>query len=388
MRGRLLCALLGAALAQVSSPCAQGAPRARSEAGGGGARGDGGGQRARSTRSCGSAAGRTEPRCSPGNGPAEPAERRGRPLCRWPCECGARPRCGPGVSLLTDGCGCCEVCARQHGDACNEADVCDPHRGLYCDYSADRPRFETGVCAYLVAVGCEFNRVHYHNGQVFQPSPLVSCLCVSGAIGCTPLLLPTPADSDSGCSGAPDRKKPGGLDCGRGPSRQQLSTSYRTRPAYRNLPLIWKGKCLVQATKWTPCSRTCGMGISDRVTNENSNCEMRRERRLCYIQPCDSNILKRVKIPKGKTCQPTFQLFKAEKFVFSGCSSTQSYKPTFCGVCVDKRCCVPNKSKMITIQFDCPNEGSFTWKMLWITSCVCQRNCRDPGDIFSELEIL
>ncbi|XP_041609874.1 cellular communication network factor 6 isoform X1 [Vulpes lagopus] len=395
MRGRLLCALLGAALAQVC---------------------------------CRAAA-------------AAAAERRGRPVCRWPCECGARPRCGPGVSLLTDGCGCCEVCARQLGDACTEADVCDPHRGLYCDYSADRPRFETGVCAHLVAVGCEFNRVHYQNGQVFQPSPLVSCLCVSGAIGCTPLLLPTPADSDSGCSGAQDRKKLDGLDCGRGPSRQQLSTSYRTRPgifmfllplpqllvqsqdptaitlraakyhfiqrrqmladaskrlmfpikkavAYRNLPLIWKGKCLVQATKWTPCSRTCGMGISDRVTNENSNCKMRRERRLCYIQPCDSNILKRVKIPKGKTCQPTFQLFKAEKFVFSGCSSTQSYKPTFCGVCVDKRCCVPNKSKMITIQFDCPNEGSFTWKMLWITSCVCQRNCRDPGDIFSELEIL
>uniref|UniRef100_A0A9L0TTD0 Cellular communication network factor 6 n=1 Tax=Equus caballus TaxID=9796 RepID=A0A9L0TTD0_HORSE len=95
-----------------------------------------------------------------------------------------------------------------------------------------------------------------------------------------------------------------------------------------------------------------------------------------------------VHIPKGKTCQPTFQLSKAEKFIFSGCSSTRSYKPTFCGICLDKRCCVPNKSKMITVQFDCPNEGSFKWKMLWITSCVCQRSCRDPGDIFSELKIL
>ncbi|XP_004875475.3 WNT1-inducible-signaling pathway protein 3, partial [Heterocephalus glaber] len=158
--------------------------------------------------------------------------------------------------------------------------------------------------------------------------------------------------------------------------------------AYRSLPLIWKRKCLVQATKWTPCSRTCGMGISNRVTNENSNCEMRKEKRLCYIQPCNSTMSKLVKIPKGKTCQPTFQLSKAEKFVFSGCSSTQSYKPTFCGICTDKRCCIPNKSKMITIQFECPHEGSFKWKMHWITSCVCQRNCREPGDIFSELKIL
>jgi len=95
-----------------------------------------------------------------------------------------------------------------------------------------------------------------------------------------------------------------------------------------------------------------------------------------------------LQIPKGKTCQPTFQLPRAEKLFFSGCSTTQSYKLTFCGVCVDKRCCVPNKSKMITLQFECPNEGFFKWKMMWITSCVCQRICSDPGDIFSELKIL
>ncbi|XP_004455905.1 cellular communication network factor 6 [Dasypus novemcinctus] len=308
-------------------------------------------------------------------------------FCHWPCKCQhQKPSCPPGVSLVRDGCGCCKICAKQSGDICNEADVCDPHKGLYCDYSADRPKYETGVCAYLFAVGCEFNKVHYHNGQVFQPNPLFSCLCVSGAIGCTPLFIPKLVDSH--CSRAKGGKKSDQSNCGLGPLQQQLSTSYKTMPAYRNLPLIWKRKCLVQATKWTPCSRTCGMGISNRVTNENNNCEMRKEKRLCYIQPCNNNITKMVKIPKGKTCQPTFQLSKAEKFAFSGCSSTQSYKPTFCGRCLDKRCCIPNKSKMITIQFDCPNEGSFKWKMLWIISCVCQRNCRDPEDIFSELKIL
>lgn len=38
------------------------------------------------------------------------------------------------------------MCAKQSGEICNESEVCDPHKGLYCDYSADKPRYETGVC--------------------------------------------------------------------------------------------------------------------------------------------------------------------------------------------------------------------------------------------------
>lgn len=94
------------------------------------------------------------------------------------------------------------------------------------------------------------------------------------------------------------------------------------------------------------------------------------------------------KIPKGKTCQSTFQLPQAEKLAFSGCTSKQRYKPIFCGMCLDKRCCIPNKSIMITVQFDCPDEGSFKWKMMWITSCVCQKTCNDPGNGFAELKLL
>ncbi|KAM7074828.1 CCN family member 4 isoform 2-T2 [Molossus nigricans] len=77
-------------------------------------------------------------------------------FCKWPCECPpAPPRCPLGVSLLTDGCECCKVCAQQLGDNCTEAAVCDPHRGLYCDYSGDRPRYAIGVCARREEVsGC------------------------------------------------------------------------------------------------------------------------------------------------------------------------------------------------------------------------------------------
>lgn len=73
------------------------------------------------------------------------AERR--QFCQWPCKCRQRPHCAPGVSSVLDGCGCCKSCARQIGEPCNERDVCDPHKSMYCDFSADQPRYEVGVCA-------------------------------------------------------------------------------------------------------------------------------------------------------------------------------------------------------------------------------------------------
>ncbi len=68
--------------------------------------------------------------------------------CQWPCKCPkSPPTCPPGVSLIMDGCDCCRSCAKQVEEVCNEKENCDHHRGLYCDYSADKPRYEKGVCA-------------------------------------------------------------------------------------------------------------------------------------------------------------------------------------------------------------------------------------------------
>ncbi|KAM8834565.1 cellular communication network factor 6 [Synchiropus picturatus] len=303
-----------------------------------------------------------------------------RQFCQWPCKCPKnRPQCAPGVSAVLDGCGCCKSCARQVGEPCNERDICDPHKGMYCDFSADKPRFEVGVCAYLMAVGCDLNGIHYENGEAFQPSPLYKCTCIGGAIGCTPVFIQKPAGLSA--------PAPAGLMGSRPTQKKhQQDTTYMS--AYRDPPLAWKKNCLVQTTPWSPCSKTCGLGISVRVNNDNSKCEMRKDRRLCLLRPCSKSIIKSIKMPKGKTCRPKFQAKKAEKLALSGCTSTKKFKPTYCGVCTDKRCCVPNKSRMIKVDFTCKGGSSTQWKMQWVTSCVCQRKCSDPGDMFSELQLL
>lgn len=93
-------------------------------------------------------------------------------------------------------------------------------------------------------------------------------------------------------------------------------------------------------------------------------------------------------MPKGKTCKPKFQASKAEKLSLSGCTSVKKHRPTYCGVCTDKRCCVPNKSKMVNVEFHCKGGSNVRWKMQWITSCVCQRKCSNADDMFSELHLI
>lgn len=49
--------------------------------------------------------------------------------------------------------------------------------------------------------------------------------------------------------------------------------------------------CFLQTTDWTPCSATCGMGVSSRVTNSNAKCRLVKETRLCQIRECGSTLL-------------------------------------------------------------------------------------------------
>lgn len=55
-------------------------------------------------------------------------------ICEYPCQCPVHElKCDSGVSIVKNGCGCCYMCARQHGELCNVKDVCDVKQDLYCD---------------------------------------------------------------------------------------------------------------------------------------------------------------------------------------------------------------------------------------------------------------
>ncbi|KAL7874233.1 hypothetical protein SRHO_G00052030 [Serrasalmus rhombeus] len=307
--------------------------------------------------------------------------------CKWPCKCPKSPSvCPPGVSLLTDGCDCCKACAKQVGETCNEKDTCDYHKGLYCDYSADKPRYEKGVCAYMMGSGCEYDGVIYRNGQSFQPSCKYRCLCVNGAIGCVPLCtdsLPPRVWCQS-----PKLVKIPGRCCEQWicdePRKPRKTSPRHAVEVSLSTNDIWHKNCITQTTPWSPCSKTCGRGVSLRISNENAQCEMEKETRLCNLRPCEVDITKHFR--PGKKCLNIYREREFQNFTISGCISKKPYWPKYCGVCSDERCCIPYKSKTIEVEFECPNGSIFTWKYMWINACFCNLSCRNPNDIFSELQ--
>lgn len=64
----------------------------------------------------------------------------------------------------------------------------------------------------------------------------------------------------------------------------------------------WHRNCLVYTSPWSPCSTTCGLGVSTRISNVNSRCWPEQESRLCNLRPCDVDIHPHIKVrpPSGE----------------------------------------------------------------------------------------
>ncbi|KAJ0000215.1 hypothetical protein NQD34_012057 [Periophthalmus magnuspinnatus] len=312
-------------------------------------------------------------------------------MCPRTCQCPKEPpMCARGVQLILDDCACCLVCARQEGQPCSDLHPCDTHRGLTCDYTMDK---KTGICTSHGGQVCVLDGVVYQNGQIFFPTCKYQCICRDGQIGCVPqcnvdVMLPGPD-----CP-MPRRVHVPGECCEKwvceAPSEASALGGF-AMAAYRQEETVsfdgWDPSlnCIEQTTEWGACSQTCGMGLSTRVTNKNSRCEMVRQSRLCMVRPCGDQQTQGAVAPlmpkRGSKCQRMVRSETSIYLSYKNCTSVQAYKPRYCGTCTDGRCCTPHRTKTALLDFQCANGKTSRRPVMLILTCVCHNHCpRDNAE--------
>ncbi|KAA8586076.1 hypothetical protein FQN60_007645 [Etheostoma spectabile] len=249
---------------------------------------------------------------------------------------------------------------------------------------------------------CDLGGKIYRSGESFRPSCKHQCVCMNGEIGCVPMcannvLLPSPDCPYPRRVHIPGRCCEEWL-CEQSPPdhhyQSVLAGASQIRPLPSSNPISVfrslsphgpqaespRDNCIVQTTEWSECSATCDMGVSSRVTNDNQRCQLERQSRICMLRPCSSQQHKDIK--KGKKCVRTPKAQHGMRFELSGCSSTRLYKPKFCGVCTDNRCCTPHTTITALVEFHCPDGEVFTKNMMFIKTCSCHHDCPQDNDIF------
>lgn len=188
----------------------------------------------------------------------------------------------------------------------------------------------------------------YRSGESFQSSCKYQCTCLDGAVGCVPLCsmdvrLPSPdcpfprrvklpgkCCEEWVCDEPKDRTVVGPALAGEFSSSKFLLfilpylraqaqvhqakgkncpiwvfylvfmcpalTAYRLEDTFGPDPTMMRANCLVQTTEWSACSKTCGMGISTRVTNDNAFCRLEKQSRLCMVRPCEADLEENIKV--------------------------------------------------------------------------------------------
>ncbi|KAK5914530.1 hypothetical protein CgunFtcFv8_008966 [Champsocephalus gunnari] len=319
--------------------------------------------------------------------------------CPEVCVCAGPPSCPPGVSSVPDGCGCCKVCAAQLNQDCQEGRrPCDHHKGLECNYGNDVGRTH-GICrAKAEGRSCEYNGRIYQNGENFSAG---SSRCPDSAASKSTAtkdppsnppvyppypFIPYPAYPFPKPYPKPFRKLyPYKLKKEKDTLGNELMEVGRKWDNNNNNKLrgnkhlaAWRqvgDQCAVQTTSWSQCSRSCGMGVSSRVTNDNARCKLIKETRLCNVRPCSSMSVPVKMRNKGRKCSRTHKAPEPHRLSYAGCRSSRLYRPNYCGVCRDGRCCSPRRTRTASVSFACPDGERFNRSVMFIQSCKCSDEC-------------
>lgn len=325
--------------------------------------------------------------------------------CPTECRCPGEPLvCPAGVSTVPDGCGCCKVCAAQLNQDCSPSRPCDHHKGLECNYGND-VIMAVGICrAKSEGRTCEYNGRMYQNGEIFHAGCKHQCTCIDGAVGCAPLCNKNLPEASPSCPYPRLIKIPGqccfSVDCHKGTWRlpwkhkpnnepelandlgDGQTNGWENQHEFHHLPEVWhtvkENNCPVQTTDWSQCSRSCGMGISSRITNKNPECKLQKETRICTVRPCHSLI---VPAKRGKKCSPTQKAPGSVHLHYGECVSVRLYRPNYCGVCKDGRCCSPRRTRTVLVTFVCPDGEHFQKSAMFIQSCKCSNNCGHLNEV-------
>lgn len=360
-------------------------------------------------------------------------------VCPHKCDCPDQPTsCPNGATLVSDGCDCCMVCARQIDEPCNEIYICDFTKGLSCRYYYETKKTGYGVCTASRRQSCSHEGHVIAHGHTLTQGCKEQCSCNDGILTCRPI-CPDPIPMPTGCENPIFRMPHPGECCAQWVCESEYDPDYygnygdygemtnsiedqatifeedpgsdgdemdyqfehffssqspnKAHNGYGNgiydkslitnfLPLDvheykdTKKDCKRLNSGWTPCSKTCGMGIQYKTSNENPQCTLKKERRLCNIRPCHQP--PKTTNQEKRTCNRYIEKSTKRKTLVYKNKCFAKVQTKFCGLCNKntKKCCKPNKTKTQTVEFKCINGSVIRKQFMTIKSCSCSRNCK------------
>ncbi|XP_075229933.1 cellular communication network factor protein Ccn [Lycorma delicatula] len=276
--------------------------------------------------------------------------------CEYPCRCeSGPPSCREGVGTVRDHCGCCEICARQHGEPCSTWEMCDESKGLVCHYASQFAK--TGYCTEPKGLPCAVHNASYSHGETFLLDCRTQCTCQDGRYACSSL-CPQESISPKGSCRHPRLVDVPGHCC------RQWVCDRQPVP-----------ECRPETTPWTRCSEECGLGVSHRLSSNNPQCVPRNESRLCQLRPCTPTGVhtwhgRRHHVRKGHECKATERTARKQHLEVGGCRSRRRFRPRYCGRC--RGPCQPDLSHTLRVELLCPqynvsDDPSLTGNPTWTT---------------------